>query len=203
MTKSSTFAKGALAVAAGLVALGAAATASAQPYGGSGYYDNCQRDAGNRGIVGALLGGAGGATIGSQFAANGHRRDGSLLGGVLGAFAGAAVGRNTAGCNSSGGYAPPPPPPPPRVSYYDNGYAPYAGGDYAPAPYAEREDYDRGDRDDRYAEGRHGERLRIAQRPGADGCTLAESPVYLPDGRVQKRFVRVCMDERGRYQVVN
>ena len=39
--------------------------------------------------------------------------------------------------------------------------------------------------------------------PAADGCTLAESPIYLPDGRVQKRFVRVCMDSTGRYQVVD
>ncbi len=31
----------------------------------------------------------------------------------------------------------------------------------------------------------------------ADGCTLAESPIYLPDGRTQKRFVRVCPDTNG------
>src|SRR5262245_18247123 len=83
MTKSSAFAKGALAAAAGLVALGCAAAAQAQPYGGPGYsnYDPCKRDAGNRGIVGALIGGGIGATIGSQAAANHHRTDGSLLGG--------------------------------------------------------------------------------------------------------------------------
>ena len=49
MTKSSTFAKGALAAAAGLLALGAAGDApQAQPYGGPGYgyyYDPCQREA--------------------------------------------------------------------------------------------------------------------------------------------------------------
>jgi hypothetical protein len=32
---------------------------------------------------------------------------------------------------------------------------------------------------------------------------LAESPIYLPDGRIQKRFVRVCQDSSGRYQVVD
>jgi hypothetical protein len=37
----------------------------------------------------------------------------------------------------------------------------------------------------------------------ANGCTLAESPIYLPDGRTQKRFVRVCPDASGRYQVVD
>src|SRR5260221_7656613 len=100
MTKSSAFAKSALAAAAGLVALGCAAAAQAQPYGGPGYsnYDGCRRDAGNRGIVGALIGGGIGATVGSQVAANHHRSDGSLLGGALGAIAGAAIGNNTAAC---------------------------------------------------------------------------------------------------------
>ena len=40
-------------------------------------------------------------------------------------------------------------------------------------------------------------------RADANGCTLAESPIYLPDGRTQKRFVRVCPDASGRYQVVD
>ena len=40
-------------------------------------------------------------------------------------------------------------------------------------------------------------------RAEANGCTLAESPIYLPDGSVQKRFVRVCPDAQGRYQVVD
>jgi hypothetical protein len=43
----------------------------------------------------------------------------------------------------------------------------------------------------------------IEDRMGPDGCTLAESPVYLPDGRVDRRFVRVCPDYRGRYHVVD
>ena len=33
-------------------------------------------------------------------------------------------------------------------------------------------------------------------RPGEEARTM-------PDGRVQKRFVRVCMDNSGRYQVVD
>src|SRR3954471_3946275 len=70
MTKSSTFAKGALAAAAGLAALAIASTASAQPYGGG--YDPCQRDASNRAVTGGLLGAAGGAVLGSQVAANHH-----------------------------------------------------------------------------------------------------------------------------------
>ncbi|WP_372786642.1 glycine zipper 2TM domain-containing protein [Phenylobacterium sp.] len=205
MTKSSTFAKGALAAAAGLMALGAAATASAQPYGGPGYsnYDPCQREANGRGVTGALVGGAGGAVLGSQFAANGHRSDGSLLGGIVGAIAGAAIGHSTAACNTAPPrYADAPPPyreaPPPPVAYNEPPPPPaYDDAYYAPPPrYAERETV--------WAYGRHGMRLRVIEdRAGPDGCTVAESPVYMPDGRVDQRFVRVCPDYRGRYRVVD
>ena len=33
-------------------------------------------------------------------------------------------------------------------------------------------------------------------------CTYVESPVYMPDGRTEKRMVQVCPDRNGRYQVV-
>jgi hypothetical protein len=200
MTKSSIFAKGALSAAVALVALGAAASASAQSYSGPGY-NPCQRDASNRSVTGGLLGAAGGAVIGSQFAASGHRRDGSLLGGVIGALAGASIGHSTAACDS----APPPPrynnaPPPPPPPAYDNPPPPPAYDDayYAPPPpaYVERREI--------WAYGRHGARFRVIEdRMGPDGCTLAESPVYMPDGGVDRRYVRVCPDYRGRYRVVD
>ena len=210
MTKSSTFAKGVVATTVGLMALGAAATAFAQPAppppGAYGNYDPCQRDANNRGVTGALLGGAGGAVIGSQMSAGGHRRDGSLLGGVVGAIAGAAIGHNTAACNNGPpqgavadgpppppgyGYdaAPPPPPPPPAYGAY------YPPPPPPPAYYAPREAV--------FVYGRHGMRYRVVQeRIGPDGCTIAESPVYFPDGRVDRRIVHVCPDYRGRYFIV-
>lgn len=199
----SSIAKGVAAAVAGAMALGAVATtAQAQPYGqygyygnnpsyaGQGYYDPCRREANGRGIAGALMGGGIGAVIGSQVSANHHRTDGSLLGGALGALVGAGVGNSSAACRN----APPPAPPPPPVAYYappayDDAYA-YEDRYEAPPP--------------RWAYGHRGERFRVAEgRVGADGCTLAESPIYLPDGRVQKRFVRVCMDSTGRYQVVD
>jgi len=37
----------------------------------------------------------------------------------------------------------------------------------------------------------------------AEDCTLAESPIYMPDGRTQTRFVRVCRDAAGKYAVVD
>ena len=202
MSKPSTIARGALIAVAGAMALSTLAApqmAAAQPYGyssqysGDSYYDPCRRSQSNRSVVGGLLGAGIGATVGSQMAARGHRTDGSVLGGALGAITGAVVGNKTAACESGSQYygAPPPPPPPPQA-YYERP-AP------APAYYGSRYDDD-----DRWAYGRRGERFRVAEQPvGADGCTLAESPIYLPDGRVQKRFVRVCQDSSGRYQVVD
>ncbi|WP_312165532.1 hypothetical protein [Phenylobacterium sp.] len=191
MNFRSTFAKSALAGVAGVMALGAAATvptfaaAQSAPYYGNSYYDPCRRDSTNRGTVGALVGGALGAAIGSNAAARNARTEGALLGGALGALGGAAVGKNSAACGGTAYRAP-------QTSY--NGYygqPPVDNGYYARS-YDERRYYDRG------------EPYRVVERPAAtDGCTLAESPIYLPDGRTQKRFVRVCPDANGNYQVVD
>jgi len=197
MSKRVTIGKTAGFALAGLMALGAGAAAQAQPYGYNGMgastysYDACKRAQTERGTVGALVGGGMGAVIGSNAAARNARTEGSILGGVLGAAVGAVVGNKSAACESA---PPPPPPPPPRANlappppaYYDRG------------AYAERYP------DDGWVYGRRGERYRIAEDRGVDpdGCTLAESPIYMPDGRVQTRFVRVCRDSTGRYAVVD
>lgn len=192
MNFRSTFAKSALAGVAGVMALTAAASApsfaaaqSAGYYGGGYAYDPCRRETTNRGTVGALLGGALGAAIGSNAAARNARTEGALLGGALGAVGGAMVGKNSAACGPTGYRAPPPP----QTSY--NGYYGERDGYYARS-YDERPYY------------QPETSYRVVERPAAtDGCTLAESPIYLPDGRTQKRFVRVCPDANGNYQVVD
>lgn len=203
MFKASTFAKGTIAAVAGVAALGAAVSAAAQPYGsygnGGAYYDPCRRESTNRSTVGALLGGVIGAAIGSNAAARNARTEGALLGGALGAAVGGTVGHRSAACNS--GYQTPYTT---SRGYYgdgrygdDNGYQRDYYGDGRGYQYGR---YDR----DAWAYGRGGERYRIAERDaGPDGCTLAESPIHMPDGRTQMRFVRVCMDPSGRYQVVD
>jgi hypothetical protein len=188
------------AAAAVACALGASTAVQAQPYGyngvgaGSYTYDPCKREEVQRGTVGALLGGGAGAVIGSNLAARNARPEGAVLGGLLGAVLGGVVGNKSAACVAAPGEAPPPPPPPPSAR----------NGDY------ERDAYDRQARQDaypppdRWAYGHHGERYRLAEgrRLDPDGCTLAESPIYMPDGHVQTRFVRVCRDSSGRYAVV-
>lgn len=177
---------------------------NAGAYGGSGaydnngyYYDPCRRSTTQRGTGGGLAGAGIGAAIGSGVAAKGARTEGAVLGGVLGAIAGSAIGRNSAAC--SPGAAPPPPPPP---SYNQGAYNSYDRPDdgyYRDSRYGDR-DYDR-----RGGYSYESERSYSVtdSRADANGCTLAESPIYLPDGRTQKRFVRVCPDASGRYQVVD
>lgn len=199
MTQRVAFAKAGAGALAGVMALVSALPAMAQT-GGSAtaqdrsgyYYDACKRDQTQRGTLGAVLGGGAGAVIGSNAAARNARTEGALLGGLLGAIAGGVVGNKSAACVSpsqySSQYAPPPPPPPPAASsYYDRD---------AYAARAEREA-----RTDPWVEDR---RPTTENRgPDVDGCTLAESPIYMPDGRTQTRFVRVCRDANGKYAVVD
>jgi len=197
MTIRSTFMKASLTGVAGVMALSAALTvptfAAAQSAPG-GYYDNrgyyydpCRRDTTQRETTGGLLGALAGAAVGSNLASHhGGRAGGAVLGGLLGAGVGASVGKSTAACEpGQAGYAPPPPPPPQA----------YNGDRYE----------DRARYDERYEDRFHRydrQPVAVESRSEPTGCTLAESPIYLPDGRVQKRFVRVCPDSNGRYQVV-
>ena len=195
--------KAGAAVLAGVIALASAAPVAAQQYptrsdsaqSSSGYYyDACKRDQTQRGTLGAVLGGGAGAVIGSNAAARNARTEGALLGGLLGAIAGGVVGNKSAACTSPSGYYnnPAPPPPPPRA---DGAY--YSRDAYADAAASDA-------RRDAYANDSHGDRYRVTDRaPDPDGCTLAESPIYMPDGRTQTRFVRVCRDANGKYAVVD
>jgi hypothetical protein len=201
MTTRSIFAKSALGAAAGAMALtGVVAVPTlAQAQSGGYYYDACKRDKTTRGTLGGVIGALAGAAIGSNVAARNARTEGALLGGAVGAVGGAAIGNSSAACQS-GDY---------RNSYYD-GDRPYDGyrsryySDRRYEPYYDGARYDRSRYyDDRYGSRPYADSYTVVDRPpSADGCTLAESPIYLPDGRVQKRFVRVCQDSSGRYQVV-
>ncbi|THD82723.1 MAG: glycine zipper 2TM domain-containing protein [Phenylobacterium sp.] len=190
----SSIAKGVAAAVAGAMALSAVGVAAqAQPYPApapyGGGYAACQQQAHSNGLLGAIIGGGIGAVLGSNVASNHHRSDGGLVGGGVGALVGASVGSSSANCNRPG-YAVAPPPQayaPPPVAYA----GPPAPAYYGPPPPPPA-----------FAYGYRGERFRIAREVGPDGCTLAESPVYLPDGRVERRFVRACMGPDGLFHVV-
>lgn len=199
MSKRVTIAKAGAAALAGVIALASSAAAVAQtsPYTAQSsngyYYDPCKRDATQRGTAGALIGGGMGAVIGSNAAARNARTEGAILGGLLGAIAGGVIGNKTAACTSA------PPPPPPVATNYETREPYYNRDAYADAA-ADQAREDAARRDDAWVD----ERRRVEDRkPDADDCTLAESPIYMPDGRTQTRFVRVCRDATGRYAVVD
>lgn len=197
------FAKASLAIAAAAMSITtlAAVPASAQPVQARDtngyYYDPCQRSTVNRTTGGSLLGAAIGAAIGSGIAGKHNKTEGAVLGGVLGAVTGANVGNSSAACGQSKTYN--------RQadnSRYDTdgSYEVYSTQVYRGySPYQSRRDH--GYRGYDYDHDRDYSRS-VAERSNTDQCTLAESPIYMPDGSVQKRFVRVCADANGRYQVV-
>jgi hypothetical protein len=169
------------------------------PQSGDSYYDPCLRDRRSRGTGGALVGAGIGALAGNGIASRGAKTEGAVLGGILGAIVGGNVGANTAACGpqgyrqgayGGGAYGPPPQ----GQSYYDNRGG-YNRDDYPPA-------YGAGYDNDGYGDG-YPQPQPVAQGPVGEDCTLAESPIYLPDGSVQKRFVRVCRGSDGRYVVVD
>lgn len=183
--------------------------ASAQAYGAQSYsgaydrqgyyYDPCQRSTTQRGTGGGLAGAGLGAAIGGGVAARGAKTEGAVLGGLLGAVIGSNIGKKSAACSTG---RTPPPPPPPAPSAYNGAHEDpaYRAGSYDDA----RRDATRDSYYERTYERHEGYRVdNRTQQADVNGCTLAESPIYLPDGRVQKRFVRVCPDANGKYQVVD
>lgn len=215
--KASAAAIAALACASAVALPGVASAQSygydyppAYGYGNGGYsqgtyYDPCARDQRQRATTGGLLGAAIGAVAGSQMAARGRRTEGSALGGVLGAAIGAGVGNSSAACDSSyrrdaryptsaysGTYVPP------AYGYDNRGYdnRGYDNRNY---------DYDRryDDRRDGYDYYRDYPDTRASGPRDTDQCRLAESNIRLPDGRMETRYVRTCMDQSGRYRVVD
>jgi hypothetical protein len=196
------FAKASLAIAAALsISTLVAAPAAAQQAlsqiqsrdANGYYYDPCQRSTVNRTTGGSLLGAAIGAAVGSGIAGKHNRTEGAVLGGVLGAVMGANTGKNSAACGQTKTYDR-------QVnnSGYDSddSYEVYSTQVYRGySPYQGRRDHGYRSYDRDYGRS-------VAERSSSDQCTLAESPIYMPDGSVQKRFVRVCPDANGRYQVV-
>jgi hypothetical protein len=184
-----------------------APTATAGAYNGGGgaydsngyYYDPCRRSTTQRGTGGGLAGAGIGAAIGSGVAAKGARTEGAVLGGLhrrhrrfghRPQLGGLHAGRQSA----------------PSASVLQSGRLQPALRQSRPRGSTIRPTSDSryGDRRDGYTyESERSYSVTDKIRLDANGCTLAESPIYLPDGRVQKRFVRVCPDAQGRYQVVD
>lgn len=191
------FAKGALfAAAASLCLLATPQLAAAQSGGpdygpggyneqGGTYYDPCARSQANRSVVGGLLGAVAGATLGNSVTHGGAKLGGAIIGGVAGAAAGASIGHATAACE-------PGQPAPYADGRYDN-------SDYAPPPPPPPPAYRPGD-DDAYA----GPIDRPDYRePPRERCQMVEERVFFPDGTTDTSSVRACRDEDGRWKIAD
>ncbi|HYF22736.1 MAG TPA: glycine zipper 2TM domain-containing protein [Caulobacteraceae bacterium] len=210
-----------LALAASLAAgaLAVPTFASAQSYGsnGYGYSDPCRNTKGNQ-TAGAVLGAIAGAALGSNVAGRGAKSEGGAIGAVAGAVIGAQAAKGGSRCGAGYGY---------NNGYGQYGYGqtsnPYGYGQtYPQQPYGYGQSYPYGYDNRRYDDRRYDDRryddrrdygygygedygysTPVADSNSVDGCRLAESPIYLPDGRTEKRYVRVCPDAQGRYRVVD
>ena len=193
------FAKGALlAAAASVYLLGAPQMAAAQPgpqdydNGSSGYngqdgtyYDPCARSQADRSVVGGLLGAVAGATLGNSVTHGGAKLGGAIIGGVAGAAAGASIGHATAACQPGqpAAYAGQP-----------------DGGDYGPPPPPPPPGAYIPNEDDRYA-GPNGQPYYSGPPP--QPCQMVEDRVFYPDGTTDSSPVQACRGPNGRWHVVN
>jgi uncharacterized protein YcfJ len=201
------------AMAASLAAPTLAAAQASTPYAGQdrSTYQTCdQRKTGNT-VAGAVIGGILGAVVGSQVSGHGARTEGSVIGAGGGALVGGAIGNDSTKCD----------PAPRREAQYDN--------NAATRPSDSIGDYDNSRRsdDDRYSDQRDGDQSGGAQRDGyadqrydddrapayghaypvrhepeGDDCGMADTTMHMPDGTVQQRYVHVCRDLNGRFQIV-
>jgi hypothetical protein len=169
------------------------------------YYDPCRREQVDRSVVGGVLGAVAGATLGNSVTHGGAKLGGAIIGGTVGAAAGAGIGHASAACGSdqSVPYAGGPPPAP---AYGDPAYAPPP----APPPpnaYIPPDDDGYAQRDDRseYAPPPPSRDDRSAYAPPQrdDQCRMVEDRVFFPDGTTESSTVRACRDDRGRWRVVD
>lgn len=201
--------------AAAAVAVAAPALAFAQqttPYAGQsqGEYQSCkQRKDGNT-VAGVVIGGILGAVVGSQVSGHGARTEGSVIGAGGGALVGGAIGADATKCDE---------PTLRRQAQEDDNGPRTDGGDYGNGRRADdgraddgRSDNSRGYQDQgggyadqRYDDDRapsYGHAYPVRHEPDGDDCGMADSTLHMPDGTVQERYIHVCRDLNGRYQVV-
>ena len=185
------FTRGALlAAAASLSVLAAPRMAAAQSsydngpgaYDNQGgtYYDPCARSQANRSVVGGVLGALAGATLGNSVTHGGAKVGGAIIGGVAGAAAGASIGHATAACQ-------------PGQTYYGDsaGYAP-------PPPPPPPDAYVRND-EDRYAAPPPPD----YREPPRERCQMVEDRIIFPDGTTDSSSVQACQDYDGRWHVAD
>lgn len=108
---------GALLLTTGLSAT-ASATDYSSTYNGQTAHEACKADENRGKLIGGGLGAVAGAVLGSQVSGNGARTEGSVIGGVLGGLAGAGIADKRVDCDP----------------VYSSGHHSSTSGTYTPSP---------------------------------------------------------------------
>jgi hypothetical protein len=154
------------------------------------YYDPCKRSQVNRSLIGGVLGAVAGATLGNSVTHGGAKVGGALIGGAVGAAGGAAIGHASAACDSGQ-----------PVPYAGGGAPGYSDSQYAPPPPPPPPGAYIPPDEGRYAEREDRPDYGPPPPPRDDRCQMVEDRVFFPDGTSDSSTVRACRDDRGRWHV--
>jgi Glycine zipper 2TM domain len=178
-----------LTIAAASAALTVPAAVSAQSYGNRGYAipQECQQSVNNNRLAGGVVGAVAGAVLGKQLAARNSRTEGQVLGAVVGAVAGQHIAKGRLACDDAA---------------YNGGYQPRRESNYRPQNYGysnHNQHYD----DRRYNNGYAYQTSYTPPRQIRQECGWGEAALRRPDGLHERQQVWMCRDSRGQWQVQN
>jgi uncharacterized protein YcfJ len=180
--------------AAATLVLAAPAFAQAQSYGNryTPVTQECQQSVNNNRLAGGLIGAVAGAVVGKQVAGRNARTEGQVLGAVVGAVAGSEIGKRRLACDD-GAYNNAPQR---QGAYHQNSYG--YNNSYNNSGYTNG-GYNNGYRhhhDDRAYQASYTPPVATRQE-----CGWGEAALRRPDGLYERQQVWMCRDNRGAWQV--
>lgn len=173
-----------LSAAVAAAAFAAPALASAQNYGTVS--QQCQQSVNNNRLGGGLIGAVAGAALGKQVSGRNARSEGQVLGAVIGAVAGSEIGRRRVACDDVA---------------YRNQNAPRQGA-YQPSGYGYSNYENQGQYQDQHQDRTYNASYRPPVAPRQQ-CGWGEQSVRSPNGRFQTQNVWMCQANDGNWYPAN
>jgi Glycine zipper 2TM domain len=175
-----------LTALAATAAFTAPSLVAAQNYGYAPPTQGCQQSVNNNRLAGGVVGALAGAALGKQVSGRNARSEGQVLGAVIGAVAGSEIGRRRVACDD---YAYRGTQPAPRQgAYQQNGYG-YSN-------------YDNRGNDNGYQDRAYQASYRPPE-PQRQQCGWGESSIRQPDGRFMTQNVWMCQASNGQWYPAN
>lgn len=173
-----------LTAAVAAAAFAAPALASAQNYDRNGVSQQCQQSLNNNRLGGGVIGALAGAALGKQISGRNARSEGQVLGAVIGAVAGSEIGRRRIACDDNA---------------YRTQNAPRQGA-YQPNGYGYSNYENQGYNNNQ------SQTYNATYRPPAahrQQCGWGEQSVRSPNGRYQTQNVWMCQANDGQWYPAN